>query len=281
VLVGYDGSAGATTAISLAANLLPPGHARVAHLWCPPDRGSALHRRLAHRASTDEHLDSLVEKEVAAAAKNVAAAGVVLAEAAGWTAEPLVVGVYGGEGAELARLAEQHGAALVVVGSRGLGRLRGLLGSVSDLTVNHSAVPVLVVPPMLAEERAATVAGPVLIAHDGSAGAERARDVATELLPGRSQVVVRVEAPLDLRSPGVADRPDGDAVPAGAITLHAEAFGPRAAADALAEEAAAQGAGVIVVGSRGRSMIREALLGSVARAVVHHAHRPVLVVPSP
>jgi nucleotide-binding universal stress UspA family protein len=271
LLVGHDGSAGATTAISLAGNLLPAGHARVAHLWSSPDRGSVLHRRLAHRAWTAEHLDTLVAGEVAAAAKDVAAAGVVLAEAAGWTAEPLVRGVYGGEGAELARLAEQCGAAVVVVGSRGLGGLRGLLGSVSDLTVNHSPVPVLVVPPLLAEERAATVSGPVVIAHDGSAGAERARHVATELLPGRSHVLARVETPLDPR--------DEEPVPAGTITLRAEAFGPRATADSLAEEAAARGAGVIVVGSRGRSMMREALLGSVARAVLHHAHRPVLVVP--
>ena len=272
LLVGYDGSRAATTAISLAAHLLPPGPARVVHLWSSPDRGSALHRRLAHRARTDEHLDTLVAREVAEAAKNVAASGVVLAEAAGWTAEPLVRGVYGGEGLELARLAEQVGAAVVVVGSRGLGGLRGLLGSVSDLTVNHSPVPVLVVPPLLAEERAATVSGPVLIAHDGSTGAERARHTASELLPGRDHVIARVEHPLDQR--------DEDGLPAGAVTLHAEGFGPRATAEALAGEAAARGAGVIVVGSRGRSMIREALLGSVARAVLHHAHRPVLVVPS-
>jgi nucleotide-binding universal stress UspA family protein len=273
LLVGYDGSRGATTAISLAAHLLPAGPAQVVHLWSAPDRGSALHRRLAHRARTDEHLDTLVAREVAEAAKDVAASGVALAQAAGWTAEPLVRGVYGGEGLELARLAEQSGAAVVVVGSRGLGGLRGLLGSVSDLTVNHSPVPVLVVPPLLAEERAATVSGPVLVAHDGSDGAERARHTATELLPGRSQVIVRVGHPFDPR--------DEDGAPAGAVALRAQAFGPRATADALAEEAAARGAGVIVVGSRGRSRIREVLLGSVARAVLHHAHRPVLVVPPP
>ena len=290
LLVGYDGSHGAATAIALAANLMPDRHAQVAHLWSPPDGGSALHRRLAHRAWTAEHLDTLVEREAAAAAKGVAASGVALAQAAGWSAEPLVRGVYGGEGHELARLAAQDGTAVVVVGSRGLGGVRGLLGSVSDLTVNRSPVPVLVVPPLLAEERAATVFGPVLIAHDGSDGAERARHTATELLPGRSHVIARVESPLDLRSLGVrgagaapvaSDRSKQDGSPSGTVTLHADAFGPRAVADALAEEAAARGAGVVVVGSRGRSMIREALLGSVARAVLHHAHRPVLVVPSP
>jgi nucleotide-binding universal stress UspA family protein len=36
---------------------------------------------------------------------------------------------------------------------------------------------------------------------------------------------------------------------------------------------------VIVVGSRGRSARREILLGSVAMATLHRAHRPVLVVP--
>ena len=44
---------------------------------------------------------------------------------------------------------------------------------------------------------------------------------------------------------------------------------------ALAEQI---GAGLIVMGSRGRGRIRRALMGSVSDAVVRHAHCPVLVV---
>jgi nucleotide-binding universal stress UspA family protein len=44
---------------------------------------------------------------------------------------------------------------------------------------------------------------------------------------------------------------------------------------ALGEEL---GAGLIVIGSRGRSGIRRALMGSVCDSVVRHAHCPVLVV---
>ena len=36
---------------------------------------------------------------------------------------------------------------------------------------------------------------------------------------------------------------------------------------------------VIVIGSRGRSAIAAAVLGSVSTGVLHHAHRPVLIVP--
>ena len=43
----------------------------------------------------------------------------------------------------------------------------------------------------------------------------------------------------------------------------------------LAEE---EGAGLIVMGSRGQGGIQRALMGSVSAAVVQHAHCPVLVV---
>jgi nucleotide-binding universal stress UspA family protein len=36
---------------------------------------------------------------------------------------------------------------------------------------------------------------------------------------------------------------------------------------------------VIVVGERGHSPVQSVLLGSVSNSVVHHAHRPVLVIP--
>ena len=38
------------------------------------------------------------------------------------------------------------------------------------------------------------------------------------------------------------------------------------------------GAGVVVVGSRGRGPMKRAVMGSVSSSVVHHAHCPVLVV---
>ena len=52
----------------------------------------------------------------------------------------------GDAAAEIVDLAEDIGAGLIVIGSRGLGRIRrALMGSVSDSVVRHAHCPVLVV----------------------------------------------------------------------------------------------------------------------------------------
>lgn len=48
---------------------------------------------------------------------------------------------------------------------------------------------------------------------------------------------------------------------------------------ALLDVASAHQAGLLVVGTRGRSNLTSMLLGSVAHEVVHRSHMPVLVVP--
>ncbi len=86
---------------------------------------------------------------------------------------------------QFTQLAEEHDPDLVLVGSRGLGGARAVLGSVSDMVVRYTPRPVLVAPhPLLMAEYAALAAGPVLLDWDGSAGAEAALATARNLFPG-------------------------------------------------------------------------------------------------
>lgn len=64
------------------------------------------------------------------------------------------------------------------------------------------------------------------------------------------------------------------------VTAIRRGHGAHGIADALWGGAREDNAGVIVVGSSGRSSGRKTLLGNVARAVAHQAQRPVLVVPT-
>lgn len=280
LLVGYDGSPASAAAIDAAARLFPGADATLVYLWTPPFADDEVRARLARRAKTLDELIELVECEGGAEAERLAADGAALARAAGWHVEPMVSRSYGGEGYELARLAGERGPDVVVVGSRGLGGVRAMLGSTSDLVVHVSTVPVVVVPhPLLVEEREAAASGPVVIGYDGSAGARGALATAASLFPDRSLVVVTASAvDADVVEHGTlalvgAERAD-------VVVLEADRGGERGVANALVRCAAERQAGVVVVGSRGRSAARKILLGSVAMGVLHHAQRPVLVVPA-
>ncbi len=273
VVVGYDGSPDAANALETGARVLPGFLAHVVHVWAPPFAGGELRRRLLRSAASLDEFAAMLEREGEAEAERIAADGVALAEAAGWEAEPLAQRGYGDAGFELARLAEKLRPAAVVVGSRGLSGARAVLGSVSDAVTHYSPVPVLTVPhPLLAEERQAVAAGPVVVGYDESDCARAALAGAASLLPGRHLIAVTV--------------PDEDVSGAGAEVGAAEtvvldaARGPRAVADALAAFAVERNAALIVVGSRGRSAWRKIVLGSVAVAVLRQAERPVLTVPA-
>ncbi|MEV0157078.1 universal stress protein [Micromonospora sp. NPDC050686] len=198
--------------------------------------------------------------------------------------------IAGGPGASLIE-ASRH-AALVVVGSRGLGGFAGLLlGSVGSQVAAHAHCPVLVVRP---EEQPFPVDGPVLAAVDGSDGArlavERAAEEAT--LRGAPLVLVHV-------GPPDGDRPVPEEVEESQAAYQAQAVRLLAAAsaavradhpDLVVREHPVRAAGVvqglveasgaasmIAVGTRGRGGFTGLLLGSVSQALVQHAHCPVLI----
>lgn len=277
-LVAYDGSPAANAAIEVASQLFPRIRASVTYLWTAPFADDGLRRRLRARSNTLDELVAAIEREGEQEAARLVTTGVMLARAAGWDSEPLLRRAYGGEGLHLAQLADEAQADLLIIGSRGLGGAQAFLGSVSDVAVHYSTRPVLVIPqPLLIDEHEALPDGPVVVGWDGSAGAEAALTAAGDLFPARDLLLVSAG---DEHPPA----PDVEARKPAITTVHLPSgHGPhgRAVADALTACAREQKAAAIVVGSRGRSIAAEIVLGSVAMATVHHAHRPVIVVPSP
>jgi nucleotide-binding universal stress UspA family protein len=146
----------------------------------------------------------------------------------------------------------------------------------------------------------------IVVGVDGSPASQAALRWAAEEAQIRGARLVAVHAwsflpPAPLAEPGMMPMPGIDyagtidaersAVEAEMDALLAEAFpdGPpvavermlleRGAGDALEE--AAREADLVVVGSRGRSGLTAALLGSVSKHVLQHAACPVVVVKAP
>ncbi|WIV54235.1 universal stress protein [Amycolatopsis nalaikhensis] len=173
-------------------------------------------------------------------------------------------------------LAESADAALVVLGSHGLGGLRGaLIGSVALRVAAGAACPVVVVP----GHRPAT-GGPIVVGLDASASSEHALGFALEqaATTGAPVHVVHAwhtgdggteQADLTARlASWVRKYPD--------LAITAHAVRDRSPSWALAN--AVPDARLIVVGTRGRGPVAGGLLGSTGNALLAHAPCPVAVV---
>jgi nucleotide-binding universal stress UspA family protein len=195
---------------------------------------------------------------------------------------------------EIVETAEELGADLVAVGSRGRGAMKQtLMGGVSYSVVRHAHCPVIVV-----RSKAVVFPAKIVLATDGSEQATLAAQTAAELASETGSelhlIAVAPEYPYVGEGFYEVNRAEEDADAyrelQNLLDEQARKVGetggtvartyPRMGAVdeeivALAEEV---GADLIVMGSRGLGGMRRALMGSVSDSVVRDAPCPVMVV---
>jgi nucleotide-binding universal stress UspA family protein len=284
VVVGVDGSPSSLDAVDLAAReaRLRGCGLKVVHAFIWP----AMHVPLGPSplGPAEGGLRNLVGRMVAEAVERArSVAPEVEVTNAVVTGEPLTV-----------LEAQSRTAALVVVGSRGLGGFVGLLlGSTAVHLAAHSHCPVLVVRDQSRPARQ------IVLGVDGSPAGDAAVEFAFAEAALRGTGIVALHAWTLWNA--AAPPPQDPAMPysyePGMLTdgeerLLAEALADRrerypsiwvehtvvrgGAREALIE--ASRNAGLLVVGARGRGGFAGLLLGSVSQALLHHAHCPVAVV---
>lgn len=306
LLIAYDGSQAARSAVRAAAGLFPGAEAIVvfAHDEPPYFERIAVHSGTADPALISEGVAAL-SSQLTRRATEAADQGAALATEHGLAAEAAIVPAKGGVGGELLDVARAREVDVVVCGTRGRGGVgRALLGSTAMSLLHHADRSVLIVP-----DGEFTTSGPVMIAYDGSDGAQAAIVTAAGLFPNRSAVVLHmwrsplrdtISGRLLLEVPVDALRETGNDIEellmanARAIAKDGADYARQHgldARDALAErrrnswwpivEAAdSADACVLVAGSRGRGGFASALLGSTSSALANNAERPTLIVRS-
>lgn len=201
----------------------------------------------------------------------------------------------GAVGREIVRAGSDHGAAVLVMGARPLGRLERLLfGSVTEYVLMHTSSPVLIVPPGAGAPPASPGAmfERIVCGVDRSPASRRALAFALSLGKGHVAVVhaledIADEHPRFARHVNAVEcwrevepdiRADYEALVPEAARLWCEVevvvpFGR--AGRALVEVAEARQASLLVIGATGW----HAASGATARYVIQRAPCPVLAVP--
>lgn len=213
-------------------------------------------------------------------------------------APELKIGHTVAEGSPIDMLLEMsHDVTMIVMGSRGMGGLSGMvMGSVSASVVSHAACPVVVVR----EDNAVTESnkyGPVVVGVDGSEVSQKATAYAfreaqargSELIAIHTWMDMQVQASLAGLSAAQAEweeveREQGELLSERLEDLQEEypdvpvkkVIARDRPVRALSE--GAEGAQLLVVGSHGRGGFKGMLLGSTSRALLQSAPCPLMVV---
>src|SRR5829696_5342884 len=234
------------------------------------------------------------QEQLSAEARELLNAEVEQVRAVGGTVAQAHLGL-GAPDRGIVGLAEEIGAGLVAMGSRGHGGIRrALMGSVSDSVVRHAHCPVLVVRD--GERERDYLPGRILLAVDGSEEASAAARTAVELAdhmdselhlvhvgevtpvyhPERHGYLARYEE-IQEEARRLLEEQVDEVKSAGETVsrAHLRMGRPDEEIVVLGEEI---GAGLIATGSRGLGGMRRALMGSTSDSIVRHAHCPVMVV---
>lgn len=287
IVVGLDGSAGALPALAWAlhrAELRSAGVLAV-YAWQVP---ALAYSAPGYIPPEKDSLDSEGKRILAEALK-----------ALGPKAEgtKISVSVVSGPAVEvLPAVAAEEGASLLVVGSRGHGKIAEvLLGSVSHSLMQKSKLPLAIV----SRRADGQGDGRIVVGVDGSAGSKGAlrwalSEAATaggtveavmvlpnpspDLPPHLPEALRRradVETPAARQLASVVDEVMSEAPSVSGKVVETVLHGNPA--HTLHEHA--KGCDILVVGRRGLGAIHEAFSGSVSSWCSHHADRPVVIVP--
>jgi nucleotide-binding universal stress UspA family protein len=285
ILVPVDGSPLAERALPLAAALASAGGGRVLFLHAAPAR--SIEGSFERLDDPSAYLDSLADT----------------LRARGVEVTPLITYIYYWEEAARAireAVEDQH-ADLVVMSTHGRGGFgRWLYGSVADLTLRETTVPVLLVPAACDRDWPAAGTPRILVPLDGSELAKEALGVAAGLAETLSAELhlLQVVEPIEYLYAGLYGGPavyfpdsaeaelkqadaylEALAAPLRAggqtVVVHT-AIGSAAAT--IAELARAQAIDLVAMATHGRGGLARLVLGSVATGVLQRAHLPLLLV---